>query len=128
MKEVEKGTWVGPEYVQCPNPDCDYKFDAASAIDSSDGPSRDDLSICAKCTSFLIYTDPPHVRLLTDEEFEKLPQDNQQGLMYARVGLQTAHEKRKIHSQKAKRPTNYPSLSPREQWKIDKHLGILDAE
>jgi len=27
-----------------------------------------------------------------------------------------------------KRPSNYFKLSPREQWDIDNHLGILDWE
>jgi hypothetical protein len=28
--------------------------------------------------------------------------------------------------QATKRPANYEKLSPREQWEIDKELGILD--
>lgn len=30
--------------------------------------------------------------------------------------------------QALKRPSNYATLSPREQWAIDKRLGILDWE
>lgn len=30
--------------------------------------------------------------------------------------------------QALKRPDNYNNLSPREQWDIDKNLGILDWE
>ena len=35
-------------------------------------------------------------------------------------------EKSDMYKQSLKRPKNYKDLSPREQWEIDKKLGILD--
>lgn len=33
---------------------------------------------------------------------------------------------REMFEQSFKRPTNFFKLSPKEQWRIDKELGILD--
>lgn len=35
---------------------------------------------------------------------------------------------REMFEQSFKRPKNFRSLSPEEQWRIDKELGILDWE
>jgi hypothetical protein len=37
-----------------------------------------------------------------------------------------AWRNRKLYFLSLKRPDNYSQLSPREQWEIDKELGILD--
>ncbi len=50
--------------------------------------------------------------------------DNYQGMICG--GVEDMKIRRFMQKQAEKRPDNYESLSAREQWEIDKELGILD--
>lgn len=57
-------------------PVCDHIIDAASAVDASGAhPSPGDVSICAECTSYLMYNDDLSSHVITVDEFVTLPSD-----------------------------------------------------
>ena len=57
--------------ARCPR--CDYKLDAASTLGGDRGPEPEDVTVCARCRTLLIFTHDMAVRELTDGEWLELP-------------------------------------------------------
>lgn len=60
-----------PQVNSCPY--CHEKLGDAAKLTGDLVPSQGDVSVCAYCGGFLIFTEPYVVRALTDEEYEALP-------------------------------------------------------
>ena len=69
-------------------PVCHTKIDAATASDRSGVvPEAGDVSICAECTSFLIYNEDLSSREMTVDELVDLPPDVFYDLMSTRMAF-----------------------------------------
>lgn len=75
-------------------PSCGHNLDAATAVNEDAIPKSGDLTICAYCTAWLVFTDPQGVRIMTEDEALELPDDVLQMLQRARAFLRRYQELR----------------------------------
>jgi hypothetical protein len=59
------------KFNDCPY--CHEKLGDATGLNHWQVPKPGDVSVCAYCGGFLIFTEPYVVRALTDDEYQALP-------------------------------------------------------
>lgn len=82
-------------------PVCGYKIDAATAVSNEGAAPRDgDITVCMKCTSFLMFINGLDLRLLTLEEVGDLDDD----LRIEMVRVRNLIKERRAHKKTKHRP------------------------
>lgn len=78
---------LSTEHSQTRCPVCMAPIHVSVAVHSFGAPKPNDLSICAKCKSFLRFMDSLQLRELTVDEIAELPDEQRNELIRARKAL-----------------------------------------
>ena len=67
-------------------PICDHKLDACSPLPKQEqyGPEENDVTVCIKCLSILLFNEDKSLRLASEDEISELPDEVRQAIANAR--------------------------------------------
>jgi hypothetical protein len=76
-----------PASIEIPDthcPVCNANLNGVSSSSEKKYPTKNDLTVCTVCTSFLIFTEDLQLRLLTTDEIADLPEEIRMKLIHTR--------------------------------------------